>query len=197
VSNLPVMRLSPHADLTADEAADITRRIKKSAGELMMLIAEAYQGRVWLPLGYASWHDYTVGEFDHAPLRLPPEERKAVGVWLRKQGMSQRAIADAVGVAQRTVSNDLQAGEQNCSPDPQPITGLDGKTYKRKPPNPPPSTSLLCESNDFPKTLKLVSKNIGNLLAAYELNLGQIEQVEKLLDRTRRSLVKRKRELSK
>ncbi|ORV94750.1 hypothetical protein AWC11_03335 [Mycobacterium interjectum] len=87
------------------------------------------------------------------------------------------------------------------------VTGQDGNTHERQERewNPPPgaplgndraSASLLCDSDDFPSTLKLVGKNINNLLAAYTLNLTQIEQVEGLLHKTLRTLGKRKAELN-
>lgn len=86
------------------------------------------------------------------------------------------------------------------------VTGQDGNTYERQGRewNPPPeaplgndraSASLLCDSDDFPSTLKLVGKNINNLLAAYTLNLTQIEQFEGLLHKTLRTLGKRASDL--
>ena len=83
-------------------------------------------------------------------LRLPREERRDAVCSLRESGLSTRAIAAAVGVDQKSVRNDLVAGEENSSPDepvvdaevvkPTPVTGTDGKTYrpKRKPKPKPP-----------------------------------------------------------
>lgn len=47
--------------------------------------------------------------------------------------MSTRAIAPIAGVDQKTVRNDLRAGEEKSSPAalPTPIHGRDGKTYVR------------------------------------------------------------------
>ena len=111
-------------------------------GDLMAEVVKAYLGRVWLALGYESWADYIKGEFHHAPLYLPRDERQAVVALLRGQGMSTRAIAPAVGADQATVSRDL-SGDANTSPDVQPntsvidaiatITGRDGKTYPSRP----------------------------------------------------------------
>jgi lambda repressor-like predicted transcriptional regulator len=121
-------------DLDERDAIALTGRIKSAVGDLMILVAKAWQGRVWIALGYDSWPEYIKGEFNHAPLSLPRDERKAVVALLRGQGMSTRAIGSATGVDQKTIVNDLAAGEENSSP--QPVTGLDGKTY----PKPEPDT---------------------------------------------------------
>jgi hypothetical protein len=123
------MRIVRQRDLNAREAAKITKQIKSAVGDLMMLVAKAWQGRVWIALDYESWGDYIKIEFGHAPLSLPREERQAVEVLLRGQGMSTRAIGPAVGKDYTTVSRDL-ATVANATVDDEeavPITGLDNK----------------------------------------------------------------------
>lgn len=154
---IPEMKIVPNRDLNAMDARKITERIKASMGDIMSDIAAAHIGRVWIALGYASWGDYIKGEFNHAPLSLPREERKAVVSLLRGQGMSTRAIAPVIGVDKDTVRRDLSGGV-NTPPDSEPldveevdedvlaeeliaaepvkITGLDGKTYTPKPQSP-------------------------------------------------------------
>jgi hypothetical protein len=67
---------------------------------------------------------------------------------LKQAGLSQRAIATAVGVGQATVSRDL--GDPNGSgdaviADQASTIGLDGKTYTPpKPPEPPPDAVAGC-----------------------------------------------------
>jgi hypothetical protein len=125
----PQMQLLEQRDLNGREAREITEKIRSKMGDLMLLIAKAHFGRIWLALGHQSWADYLKAEFGYAPLHLPRHERKAVSMFLRGQGMSTRAIAPALGVSQRTTADDL-SGEQNCSPDEfVQVTGLDGKTY--------------------------------------------------------------------
>ena len=129
MSNLP-MRIVVQRDLTARQARALTDRIKSTVGDLMILVAKAWQGRVWIALDYESWADYIKGEFSHAPLSLPREERRAVVSLLRGQGMSTRAIGSATGTDEKTVRNDL-AGAEFSAPESEdvPITGLDGKSY--------------------------------------------------------------------
>jgi hypothetical protein len=135
------MQIIVHRDLNTKEARAITQRIKSKMGDLMGEVAKAWIGRVWLALAYESWEDYVKGEFNHAPLTLPREERKAVASLLRGQGMSTRAIGSATGVSDETIRRDL-SDATNVAPDEVvPVTGLDGKTYppKRKPkPEPRP-----------------------------------------------------------
>jgi hypothetical protein len=135
--SIPGMAIARHRDLNATQAEVITKRIRSAMGDLMMLVSKAWHGRVWLALGYQSWPDYIAEEFGHAPISLPREERGAVAVLLRKQGMSARAIGPALGVDEITVRRDL--GATNVAPelDDVQVTGLDGKTYTitdRRPP---------------------------------------------------------------
>jgi len=152
-----VMKILCHRDLTAAEAMRITNKIRSCMGDLMAEIAKAHIGRAWLALGYATWTDYVQGEFDYAPLSLPREERRAVTLLLRKQGMSTRAIAAVEGVDKDTVRLDLSSGGVNTPPDEPldvefdedelaeeltvdpPVTGLDGKKYqpRQSPPGKP------------------------------------------------------------
>lgn len=130
----PPVQVLVHRNLNQQQAQVITEKIRSSMSDLMMLVSKAWHGRVWIALGYESWADYIKGEFEHAPLSLPREERAAVSALLRGQGMSTRAIAPALGVHHDTVASDLSpVGNPTPQPEAVPVTGLDGKTYQRKP----------------------------------------------------------------
>jgi hypothetical protein len=134
---LPAMEILEHVDLNAADARAITDKIRGSMGDLMLLVARAWIGRVWLALGYESWADYIQGEFDRAPLYLPRDERKAVVALLRGQGMSQRPIADAVGVSQKTVDRDLdELSHDDSVVLPDKVIGLDNKERPAHPAKP-------------------------------------------------------------
>lgn len=92
-------------------------------------IADAYRERDWDTLGYQSWESYVEAEFSEARLRLSPDDRREAVAELRLSGLSQRAIGAALGVDQKTVSNDLRAlsTEENSSVQPERITSLDGR----------------------------------------------------------------------
>jgi hypothetical protein len=150
---LPEMQIVQHRDLNAKQARAITERINCAMGDLMGEVAKAWIGRVWLALGYESWAAYIKGEFTHAPLSLPRDERQAVVALLRGQGMSTRAIGPATGTSHQTVADDL-AGVKNLTPEFVPVTGLDGKAYtvtcanpktpEAVQPAPPPEITVTC-----------------------------------------------------
>jgi transposase len=116
-----------HAPLTREEAVLLTNQIQKAITLAWDLIVRAYHGRAWDALGYSSWDKYCEGEFGHARLALPAEDRRERIRSLREHGLSTRAIASATGVSQWTVRDDLdRSRERNLSPE---ITGIDGKNY--------------------------------------------------------------------
>ena len=119
--------------LSENEARELTAEIYGHLDTAWNLIIQAYQGRAWEVMGYASWDAYCKTEFNGARLRLPREERQEVVGSLREAGLSTRAIASATGQSEGTVRNDIRdgAGAQNYAPD---VTGLDGKTYTRPEP---------------------------------------------------------------
>ena len=93
-------------------------------------------------LGFKSWTDYVAEVVGKDMTKLPVDDRRQIVELLAGEGMSQRQIAAAVGVSQKTVDRDLDQVSHNDSPDdqvitePKPITGRDGKTYRPKPPQP-------------------------------------------------------------
>lgn len=150
------------APATAEEARDLTDRIKVAVDGTWLLIQQAYKSRAWSALGYKSWDDYCTREFGTSRLRLPREERQEVVQSLREIGMSVRAIAAATGQGIGTVHRELSAVpsgtperrqdlpdelDDDYEPAPAPagpITGTDGKTYPgtnarvlQRPPLPP------------------------------------------------------------
>jgi len=89
------------------------------------VIAEIHAGRQWEALGYESFQGACRSIMGGVPL-LERGERREVVADLTGRGMSTRAIGATLGVGQRTVVRDQQAGESNDSPE---IRGNDGKTY--------------------------------------------------------------------
>jgi hypothetical protein len=131
------------ADLDATEARALTDRIRQTLTISHDLITAAYSGRAWVALGYDTWDAYCGGEFESSRMvRLDREQRREIVADMRSTGMSTRAIASGLGVDQKTVVNDLHAGEELSSPDaapPRNITGQDGKTYRPPAPAAPPT----------------------------------------------------------
>jgi hypothetical protein len=134
--------------MTRSEAVTLTETIATLAGsiaddleDLAALVNHARDGRADIALGYQSWPAY-VAAVVGAVHTQDREQRRTIVGYLSEQGLSTRAIAPIVGVDQATVIRDRAAiGDANASPDPeptapQPITGLDGKTYPRPRPVP-------------------------------------------------------------
>ncbi len=92
-------RLDRRIRLMADTIRD---NIAKLAG----LIEEAKQGQIHVALGFASWTAYLADALG-GRLELDTDSRREVVALMAGEGMSQRAIAQAVGVSQKTVDRDL------------------------------------------------------------------------------------------
>lgn len=139
--------------LTAEQARELTDRIKVGVEAVWHLIVQAYQSGAHRALGYSSWDDYCTREFGTSRIRLPREERQEVVASLRESGLSIRAIGAATGMSTKTVQEEIRnAGvvSDHTSPKPldrtdvipnfkggtpkeaKPVTGIDGKTYPGK-----------------------------------------------------------------
>ena len=120
--------------ISAQDARNLTDKIKAGTAALWELIKEAYASRAWASLGYASWDDYCTQEFGTSRIRLPREERREVVSSMREIGMSTRAIASATGMSAMQASRDSR-GVTNVTPGSslsascEPV-GVDGKTYR-------------------------------------------------------------------
>lgn len=124
-------------DLTADEAAAVTGRIRRWVNDFPVTdVVLAFRGRVWVALAYDSWAEWC--ECELGGLKLPAPKRREVVKELASVGMSNRAIAAAVGSSEPTVRRDVDAGASNDAPDRTRI-GQDGKAYS--PPHPKPVAS--------------------------------------------------------
>jgi predicted transcriptional regulator len=124
----------PTLDKAAAERLDkrirlLVGSINDSVSKLCDRVSEAKCGELHVALGFPSWTAYIADVFAPVHLALDRQERRELVGYLSGEGMSQRAIAATVGVDQKTVSNDLRREEHSS---PEPITGRDGKTYRRR-----------------------------------------------------------------
>lgn len=108
--------------LTAEGARRLTARIRDALALADDLLVQAWQGRAWEPLGHETWEAYVAAELPQLRLiRLEVPDRRQRAEAMRDAGMSHRAIAATMGVAEGTIRNDLRG---HAGPDT--ITGLDG-----------------------------------------------------------------------
>jgi hypothetical protein len=133
------------APLDRDAAVRLDKRIRLMAdtardnlAKIAMLVDEAKAGQIHEALGFPSWTAYLADALG-GQLELSTDTRRAVVELMAGEGMSQRAIAAAVGVSQKTVDRDLDKVSHGDSPEPAPVTGLDGKTYTPPAPKPAPT----------------------------------------------------------
>lgn len=110
--------------LDVARARRLTAQLREALAGALQLLAEAFDGRAWEVLDYASWDAYCAAELPElAQLRLPLEQRRATVSALRGSGMSVRAIATPLGLSVGTVHADLKAaGDQLAT-----VTSLDGR----------------------------------------------------------------------
>ncbi|WP_261623243.1 hypothetical protein [Nesterenkonia marinintestina] len=106
-------------------AREFTDEMKSDYASLQERVAAAWQGRIWIALGYEDWQSYLDTEFSGIGLRPPKELEEQVLSELRAAGMSTRGIAAATEMSQKTVSRRLGSTESDDSVDR--IVGLDGK----------------------------------------------------------------------
>ncbi|MEW2002662.1 hypothetical protein AB0365_07820 [Brevibacterium casei] len=151
-----MMVLALESKFSEAEARELTDELRSDYGSLQVKISTAWQGRIWLALGYDSWQDYLDNEFRDVSLRPPKDLEEQVISELRAAGMSTRGIASAVDISHPTVYRRLRdAGVSNETPEdaartgepsdspavPAPVIGLDGKSYQPQRPIPPADRS--------------------------------------------------------
>jgi hypothetical protein len=102
------------APMGLDDARRLDKRIRLMAStvrdnltKIATLVEVAKAGDIHLALGFSSWTGY-LADAVGGQLELTTDTRRAVVELLTGEGMSQRAIAQAVGVNQATISRDQQ-----------------------------------------------------------------------------------------
>ena len=125
------MTTSPQP-LTEADARELTDQIAEGLADVHSLIVQAWEGRVWEPLGYETWDAWIDANFRGLQLRPPREQRDEVVQSMREAGMSMRAISQATDLSYSTVQRVAPAGDPNGSPEESSnVVGLDGKSYKK------------------------------------------------------------------
>lgn len=122
------------SDLTADEAEAVTGRIRRWVNDFPVAdVVLAFRGRVWIALAYDNWAEWC--ECELGGLKLPAPKRRQVVAELAGEGMSNRAIADAIGSSEPTVRRDLGATASFDAVDRKTL-GQDGRERSQPQPKP-------------------------------------------------------------
>lgn len=101
--------------------------------------------------------------------QLSREQRDEVMLAMRADGMSQRQIAQAVGVSRKTVSNALTCSGGEFSP-PEQVVGADGKSY-------PAERNLVEQRNEIIRAMRADGMNQRQIAQAVEVSLGTVSNV--------------------
>lgn len=99
-------------------------RVSSSWADLAERVAEAYERRADLALGYDSWEAYAAAELKPSEGIAATVRAQLVGL-LSAHGMSNRAIGSALGVSEGTVRNDQKQVRSDYAPAERinPVTG--------------------------------------------------------------------------
>lgn len=127
---------------TRDEAEEMTGRILSSFWKVMEaqyelggLISKAYEGRVWIALGYGAgmkgWVAYCNERITPQAVKLNGVQRSKIIAGMDPDTMpSLRAMAAALGVSQSTVRRDQDRAAGGRRAHRAVIRGTDGKMYR-------------------------------------------------------------------
>ena len=130
----------------------------------------AYMGRIWLAMSYNSWSEWCEGEL--GGFKLPAPKRREVVAELADAGMSNRAIADVIGVTHTTVNKDLKdPGGRNLPPD-RKVTGQDGKAYTPSKPRPVPQNLASQDNQPVESPQKDVSEGATDEAKDSEMSMS-------------------------
>jgi transposase len=118
--------------LSASKAKALDKKIRSASDKiaqnfntLTALLEEAYIGQIHVALELPSWTAYVKEAVD---IQVSDRyERKEYAKLMSGKGMSQRIIADVLGVSQKTIDRDLEGEEFDTDT----ITTADGKTSPR------------------------------------------------------------------
>lgn len=80
--------------------------ISESLSKMYELVEQAKAGQIHVALGYASWTAY-VADACKIDIKIDRDQRRELVGWLSDEGMSQRSIAQTLGVSKNTVTADL------------------------------------------------------------------------------------------
>ncbi|WP_197504776.1 RNA polymerase sigma factor, partial [Mycobacterium sp. 852002-51163_SCH5372311] len=122
-----------YAENLDKEIRKAARSVAHDLDELVFWVAEAKALGIHTHLGFDSWTDYIVealGDFTGA---LGPAVRQLLVDMFRKDGMSLRAIAEALGISKSTVQRQVsQSGTGDDDGEVVKTTGTDNKAYPRR-----------------------------------------------------------------
>lgn len=130
--------------LDAEDAEEFDTRFQSALGayaeareELIACVETVRSTDVAQKMGFKSRGDYVADRVSGLNVKWAVDDRRSLVELMAYDpdgGMSTRQIGAALQVDQKTVVNDMRAGEEFSSPGPRKIQGSDGKTYTHEQP---------------------------------------------------------------
>ena len=128
-----------HSDFTREQAEQLVGDIQeqlyetaKSQKRLHDLIAQAYDGRAWIALGYPAgligWNQLCQDRFTADAVRMTVQQRTNLILSFQDDPISNRSLAAALGVSEGTVRKAVKKAK-GAAAKPKPVVGADGKRY--------------------------------------------------------------------
>lgn len=109
--------------LTKAQATALDKKIRAEAGkarnaveQVSLLLKKAQAGNVHTTLGFKSWPAYVKDVLSGSVTGVSVQERRVLVALMTGEGMSQRAVAEALGVSQGSVKHDVKVSQID-SPD--------------------------------------------------------------------------------
>lgn len=127
------------SDFTREQAEQLVGDIQeqlyetaKSQKRLHDLIAQAYDGRAWIALGYPAgqigWNRMCQDRFTADAVRLTVQQRTNLILSFQDDPISNRSLAAALGVSEGTVRKAVKKAK-GAAAKPKPVVGTDGKRH--------------------------------------------------------------------
>jgi len=105
-------------EVTYGEVRESVALARESGTKFFEQIVWQIERQAWTVLGHASWDAMRETEYGEMGVVVPRADRPEVVARMRKSGLTQRQIAETVGVNEATVSRDLANASSDLSVDP-------------------------------------------------------------------------------
>jgi hypothetical protein len=142
-------------------------------------VVRQINGRAWIALGYGSWDDMREAEYRGAAVIVPRADRPELLAKLRAEGLSQRQVADTIGVSQGLVSREIR--NSNFDNTEQPATRIDSLGRERP-------TTYAPRAQDVPPASDAVERPANSVPSVPTRDLGDV--LEERMPGTRADLAR-------
>lgn len=198
----PVEDGKAHAEAVDRDLRACARTVADSMTLFRAIIEKARTEDIWKHLGFKSWTAYVADVIGNEMGQLPAGDRRQVVELLAGEGMSNRAIAEAVGVNEITVRRDKEQVRHDVAPEralhlvrddqqsrrpwflhddqtkpavaAEKVTGRDGKAYQA-------SAKKAAEADPAEVVLRK-AKSLASVMRSYASAIDKLREAYEALD---------------